>query len=115
MPSNAGEAGGQGLLLAYSSPLVYGLNGAQIRIGQEWARREYSMAAAKINAPTRYLDDPLYLTECRLALEPSLTSLAEHAVKAGWPPKAVSYSLMILSAEMLQQQSGDEPPPPDVN
>jgi hypothetical protein len=67
------------------------------------------MATAKINIPTRCMDDPLYFTECRLALEPSLASLAESAVKAGWPPKTVSYSLMILSAEMLRQHSGDEP------
>jgi len=50
-----------------------------------------------------------------LALEPSLTGLAEIAIKAGWPPKAVSYSLMILSAEMLRQHSGDEPTQMDVN
>ncbi|MDN5927622.1 MAG: hypothetical protein L0I29_11155 [Hyphomicrobiales bacterium] len=73
------------------------------------------MATAKINAPTRHPDDPLYLTECRLALEPSLTGLAEIAVRAGWPPKAVSYSLMILSAEMLRQYSDDEAQQMDVN
>lgn len=61
------------------------------------------------------MDDPLYLTDCRLALEPSLTGLAETAIKAGWPPKAVSYSLMILSAQMLRQHSGDEAPQADVN
>jgi hypothetical protein len=67
------------------------------------------MATAKINGPTRHPNDPLYLTECRLALEPSLTGLAEIAIKAGWPPRAVGYSLMILSAEMLRQHSGEEP------
>jgi hypothetical protein len=73
------------------------------------------MATAKINAPTRHPEDLLYLTECRLALEPSLTGLAELAIKAGWPPKAVSYSLMILSAEMLRQHSSDEQQQVDVN
>lgn len=73
------------------------------------------MATAKINAPTRHPEDLLYLTECRLALEPSLTGLAELAIKAGWPPKAVSYSLMILSAEMLRQHSEDEPQEANVN
>ena len=73
------------------------------------------MATAKINAPTRCMEDPLYFTECRLALEPSLTSLAEIAIKAGWPPRVVNYSLMILSAEMLRQHSEEETPQADVN
>jgi hypothetical protein len=63
------------------------------------------MAKPSINAPTKDTDDPLGHNECRLALEPSLTSLAEAAIKVGWPPVMVAYSLMILSAQMLEKQS----------
>lgn len=66
------------------------------------------MAKAKINAPSKQIDDPLYHSECRMALEPSLTGLSAAAVKAGWPPRVVAYALMILAAEMLQNQPAEE-------
>lgn len=72
------------------------------------------MAKATINPPTRHIDDPLYLADCRLALEPSLTKLADLAIEAGWPPKTVGYSLLVLSAQLLKEYSRDDPQPPEA-
>jgi hypothetical protein len=61
--------------------------------------------AAKINGPTRHLTDPAYLAECKFALGASVDSLMEQAVTAGWDPRGVAYSIMILAAEKVQELS----------
>ena len=61
---------------------------------------------ANINGPTRYMRDPQYQADCKFALEASFESLMKHAVAAGWEPRQVAYSLMILAAEKVQEFSG---------
>jgi hypothetical protein len=60
------------------------------------------LPAVKITRPIRYMTDPKYPDECKLALEASFEALMTKAVAAGWEPRQVAYSLMILAAEKLQ-------------
>lgn len=63
------------------------------------------MVKPQINGPSKGYDDSSSPHECRLALEPSLTGLAEAAAKVGWHPRIVAQSLMVLSALMLDEHS----------
>jgi hypothetical protein len=58
--------------------------------------------AVKISRPIRSMTDPRYLDECKIAMEASLEALMTRATEAGWEPRQVAYSLMILAAEKLQ-------------
>jgi hypothetical protein len=48
------------------------------------------------------MTDPGYPDECKIAMAASFEALMAKAGAAGWEPRQVAYSLMILAAEKLQ-------------
>ena len=66
------------------------------------------MRKAVVNSPARVSTDPFYSSDCRLALEPSIQGLMDMAIKAGWIPNEVSYTIMMLGGQKLELCSTDE-------
>jgi hypothetical protein len=68
------------------------------------------MSKAQINPPKLAVADPLYRWECRLALEPSFQSLLRIGAKAGWAPKDIAYSLLMMAADTYREHAPEDDP-----
>lgn len=63
---------------------------------------------SRIHAPTKSLGDIDYTSECRFAIEPSLTKMIELAEAAGWQRSQVAIAVMFLCAEIARNSSVPE-------
>jgi hypothetical protein len=68
------------------------------------------MSKAQINPPELAVEDPRYRRDCHLALEPSFQSLLLIGAKAGWAPKDIAYTLLVMAADTYREYARDEVP-----
>lgn len=56
----------------------------------------------RINSPAQpERDSKAQILECKFALEPSLASLAEHAIEAGWKRQQIAVALALFADELF--------------
>lgn len=53
----------------------------------------------RINPPTKDRSDSAYQAECEFALEPSVTTLIDEAVAAGWTLRHVVYAVILIATQ----------------